>query len=268
MQGPQSTITTRSSLPQSTAINQNNSNNSSQPITSSPILNKAFTQPSFKFTVQAQNTPNITATSSQSIISLNQEPAQQSLRILEEKTVPSLKISTLQARPVVVSAGKPTILESKQKSGKSEIIWRVDASTLPTGWKTRTLFWTNREKHFYMSPEGKIMSSRKAVLEFMEQCGTYTEDEFEKVRRGVNKKRKKKTDNDQWVPGRRKQKKKSSSNNKTSGSNNPTCLVNDNNADDSFETSSTNDLDEDEDETSDDKEASIKPCTVRIEKFE
>jgi len=55
---------------------------------------------------------------------------------------------------------------------------------------------------------------------------------------------------------------------KTSGSNNPTCLVNDNNADDSFETSSTNDLDEDEDETSDDKEASIKPCTVRIEKFE
>merc|ERR1712039_436950 len=111
-----------------------------------------------------------------------------------------------------LSTGKPTILESKkeQKSTKgSEIVWKVCMQTLPSGWKTRTLYWTDREKHFYQDPEGKTFTSRKSVIAFMEACGTYSETDLNKVRKGMNKKRKRKMkNNDQWVPVRKKSKRK------------------------------------------------------------
>merc|ERR1719270_1543417 len=150
----------------------------------------------------------------------------------------------------------------------SEIVWKVCVQTLPVGWKTRTLYWTDREKHFYQSPEGKVFSSRKSVLEFMEQCGSYTDVDFEKVRKGIKKKRKK-NDNDQWVPVKKKQRKKPI---KTSVPN-QTNLVTEtetNEAEDEDEVIDSVDSssDDNEDNTSDEKQASIKPCTVRIAKLE
>ena len=96
----------------------------------------------------------------------------------------------------------------------------------------------------------------------MEQCGTYSEQDFEKVKKGINRKRRK--DNDQWVPLRKKQKKKSSKANIPGKDLN---LVMTDNTDDTFESSSTNDLEDNKDDTSDQQPASIKPCTVRIENF-
>ena len=196
-----------------------------------------------------------------SILNNTQSLPQRSLKILEEKSVPSsLKIT---ASSSSMTTGKPTILESKQKPARgNEIVWKVCLQSLPAGWKMRTLYWTNREKHFYLSPEGKIFPSRKAILEFMQSCGTYSEQDFEKVKKGINRKRRK--DNDQWVPLRKKQKKKSSK--ATIPGKDPNLVMSDE-TDDTLETASTNDVGENEDDTSDQQPASIKPCTVRIENF-
>ena len=203
---------------------------------SHPILTKAFAQATKRPTVLSTTSP-ITANNQvpTSIRIKTQSLPQQSLKILEEKSVPSsLKIT---ASSSSMTAGKPTILESKQKPSRgNEIVWKVCLQSLPAGWKMRTLYWTNREKHFYLSPDGKIFSSRKAIVEFMEQCGTYSEQDFEKVKKGINRKRRK--DNDQWVPLRKKQKKKSSKANIPGKDLN---LVMTDNTDDTFESSSTND---------------------------
>ena len=243
----------------SQVLPQNQNPIQSQPSHSSPILSKAFNKP---FNVKGSEGKESIVTPSSSIIINHQSPDSSQIKILEEKTVPTLKISCT-TRPV--SVGKPTILESKKPARGSEIVWRVCLQSLPAGWKTRTLYWTNREKHFFLSPEGKIFSSRKAVVEYMDQCGIYTEEDFEKVKKGINKKKKKKMDNDQWMPGKRKQRKRV----KPSGSNNSTSLVGDNNAaaeDESSESHNDNDEDFQED-TSDESKASIRPVRVRIEKF-
>ena len=196
------------------------------------------------------------------IIPLNSQPQPSSLKILEEKSLPTLSISPV---PKPITSGKPTILESKQKPEKTkpEIVWRVCLQTLPSGWKTRTLYWTDREKHFYLSPEGKIFSSRKSVMEFMQQCGTYTDNDFDKVRKGMNRKRKKKSDNDQWVPVKKKPRRKQ---NKSSATN---LVTTDKSSDDCPDESSINDIEVNSlDTPSDEQQASIKPCTVRIEKLE
>ena len=229
---------------------------------SHPILTKAFAQPTKRPAVLTQSSPmsannQVPATT---ILTNTQSLPQRSLKILEEKSVPSsLKIT---ASSSSMTTGKPTILESKQKPARgNEIVWKVCLQSLPAGWKMRTLYWTNREKHFYLSPEGKIFPSRKAILEFMQSCGTYSEQDYEKVKKGINRKRRK--DNDQWVPLRKKQKKKSSKARTEKDLN----LVMSDETDDTLETTSANDVEGNEDDTSDQQPASIKPCTVRIENF-
>ena len=226
---------------------------------SHPILTKAFTQPT-KRSVQNQSMPMTANNQSPTTIINSQTLPQQSLKILEEKSVTTtLKITTSSSS---MPAGKPTILESKQKPSRgSEIVWKVCLQSLPAGWKMRTLYWTNREKHFYLSPEGKIFPSRKAIVEYMQQCGTYSEQEFEKVKKGMSRKRKR-NNNDQWVPLRKKQKRKS---NKAKNPGKDQNLVMTNNDDDSLETSTSNDVKDIKNDTSDQQPASIKPCTVRIE---
>ena len=95
----------------------------------------------------------------------------------------------------------------------------------------------------------------------MQSCGTYSEQDYEKVKKGINRKRRK--DNDQWVPLRKKQKKKSSKARTEKDLN----LVMSDETDDTLETTSANDVEGNEDDTSDQQPASIKPCTVRIENF-
>ena len=280
---PQQIHQTSSLQINSANLNQNSSYHcQTQSQISNPILSKAFTQPMIKSSTavssQLQSLQPVTHVTikpgpSQVIPSANitnvlpSQPAQQSLKILEEKSLPSLRITPA---PRPMSTGKPTILESKQKTSRSsEIIWRIDQVTLPDGWKTRTLYWTDREKHFYLSPEGKIFSSRKSVLEFMQQCGTYSESDFEKVRKGMVRKKRKKMDNDQWVPVKKKQRKKLNKASATIA----TDLVTDKSSDESQDTPITSNNQSDTaseiaNTPSDEQQASIKPCTVRIEKLE
>merc|ERR1712029_605088 len=259
LQGPEISKPTFSSQ-----NNQSISSHVSQPscslTASSPILTRAFTQSSnYNLTITpAPASPSSSSPSPRSsnyptlnsiiVTSQQQQQPQQSLKILEEKTVPTLRITT-GANKTFPSTGKPTILESKQKPARgSEIIWKVCLQTLPVGWKTRTLYWTDREKHFYQSPEGKVFSSRKSVLEFMEQCETYSESDFDKVRKG------------------RKKPIKTSVSNQT----NLVTETETNEAEDEDEVIDSVDSssDDNEDNTSDEKQASIKPCTVRIAKLE
>ena len=192
---------------------------------------------------------------------------QQSVKILEEKHSQVSSSSNLKVK--IALTGKPTILESKSspapKQGRSnEIIWKVCPSSLPSGWKTRTLYWTDREKHFYQDPEGKTFTSRKSVIAFMEASGTYSETDLNKVRKGMNRKRKRKMRNsDQWVPVRKKSKRKAG---KAAKKNN---LVKEE-AEVEEEIVSVAEPEEAMEEPSDSKLASIKSvksCTVRIEKI-
>eukprot|EP00092_Neocalanus_flemingeri_P004097 GFUD01004409.1.p1 GENE.GFUD01004409.1~~GFUD01004409.1.p1 ORF type:complete len:1441 (+),score=264.42 GFUD01004409.1:78-4400(+) len=113
----------------------------------------------------------------------------------------------------VTLAGRPTILQAKQdkkptnspKPRTSDVGWKTCHSTLPVGWKTRTHFWSDREKHVFLSPEGKIFTSRKSVLACMELAGIYPQEDFDKVRKALHRKRKRKI-NSQWVPLKRKSK--------------------------------------------------------------
>merc|ERR1711879_294999 len=60
----------------------------------------------------------------------------------------------------IALTGKPTILESKSvsasKGRSNEIVWKVCPSTLPAGWKTRTLYWTDRESISIFPPREKF----------------------------------------------------------------------------------------------------------------
>lgn len=83
------------------------------------------------------------------------------------------------------------------------------------------VFWSEREKPLYLSPSGRTLTSRKAVLAAMEVIGGYSpvfenhihtfiidydqntiQDDYEKVKKAVGK-RKKKSSN-RWVPIKRK----------------------------------------------------------------
>jgi len=79
--------------------------------------------------------------------------------------------------------------------------------------------------------------------------------------KGINRKRKKKT-SDQWVPVKKRQKRQKKKQTKPNTASTQINLVTTKDDEESVDTSSTNDI---EDDTSDEKLASIKPCTVRIE---
>ena len=195
-------------------------------------------------------------------------PSKQSVKILEEK---HSQVSSSGLKVKIALTGKPTILESKSasapKQGRSnEIVWKVCPSSLPSGWKTRTLYWTDREKHFYLSPEGKIFTSRKSVVAFMEQCGSYSETDFDKVKKGMNKKRKRKMkNNDQWVPVRKKSKRKAKTS-AASSSVRKSNLVKEEKEEEILDDVAK--VEDTTEEPSDSKLASIKSCTVRIEKID
>ena len=189
---------------------------------------------------------------------------QQSVKILEEKHS-QVTSSSSSLKVKIALTGKPTILESKSspapKQGRSnEIIWKVCPSSLPSGWKTRTLYWTDREKHFYQDPEGKTFTSRKSVIAFMEASGSYSETDLNKVRKGINKKRKRKMkNNDQWVPVRKKSKRKAAKASAAKKNN----LVKEE-VEMEEEIVAVAEPEEAMEEPSDSKLASIKSCTVRI----
>merc|ERR1719397_1348348 len=66
----------------------------------------------------------------------------------------------------------------------------------------RIVFWSDREKPLFLTPSGKTLTSRKAVVAAMQLIGTYSQEDFEKVKKGSHKRKKK--PNNQWVPTKKK----------------------------------------------------------------
>merc|ERR1719471_2428415 len=131
--------------------------------------------------------------------------------------------SFLPGRPVVLeakqeaksikaskSAGKKedddsTRPKKRSRTKPSEITWKTCPS-LPDGWKTRIVFWSDREKPLFLTPSGKTLTSRKAVLAAMEAIGGYSQADFEKVKKSSHKRKKK--PHSQWVQTKKKGKRK------------------------------------------------------------
>ena len=112
--------------------------------------------------------------------------------------------------PQALAPGRPVVLQAKEPKvstggpGRaSEVPWKA-CSSLAKGWKTRTVFWSDREKTLYLSPAGRSLTSRKAVVTTMVAMGGYSQADLDKV---AGKKRKRKTSN-HWVPTRRKTRRK------------------------------------------------------------
>ena len=101
----------------------------------------------------------------------------------------------------------------------------------------------------------------------MEQCGTYSETDFDKVKKGMNRKRKRKMkNNDQWVPVRKKSKRKPTRSAAANSSVKKSNLVKEETEEDILDDVAKSE--EAMEEPSDSKLASIKSCTVRIEKLD
>ena len=66
--------------------------------------------------------------------------------------------------------------------------WIANHSSMPTGWKLRSRPRPTQEGQMYfvyMSPEGQVFHSRKAVLQHMEKTGGYSIEDINKVRRSA-----------------------------------------------------------------------------------
>merc|ERR1712088_348878 len=144
----------------------------------------------------------------------------------------------LPGRPVVLEAKQEAKTKTGNSAGKkeedggtrpkkrsrtkpSEITWKTCPS-LPEGWKTRIVFWSDREKPLFLTPSGKTLTSRKAVLAAMEAIGGYSQADFEKVKKSSHKRKKK--PHSQWVQTKKKGKRKQqgkSTNDKVKGTKRP-----------------------------------------------
>merc|ERR1719430_952266 len=67
--------------------------------------------------------------------------------------------------------------------------WKAGNSTLPSGWKIKRHEYANQTVYFYMSPKGEIIKSRRAVMDYMFEDGTYAEKDFYTVISGAKQRK-------------------------------------------------------------------------------
>jgi len=118
--------------------------------------------------------------------------------VLEAKQEAKTKTSNSAGKKEAENSARP---KKRSRTKPSEITWKTCPS-LPDGWKTRIVFWSDREKPLFLTPSGKTLTSRKAVIAAMQLIGTYSQEDFEKVKKGSHKRKKK--PNNQWVPTKKK----------------------------------------------------------------
>jgi len=67
--------------------------------------------------------------------------------------------------------------------------WKAGNSSLPAGWKIKRHEYANQTVYFYMSPKGEIIKSRRAVMDYMFEEGTYNEKDFSTVISGAKQRK-------------------------------------------------------------------------------
>merc|ERR1719410_1584505 len=67
--------------------------------------------------------------------------------------------------------------------------WKAGNSSLPAGWKIKRHEYANQTVYFYMSPKGEIIKSRRAVMDYMFEEGTYTDKDFNTVISGAKQRK-------------------------------------------------------------------------------
>merc|ERR1719187_2691284 len=67
--------------------------------------------------------------------------------------------------------------------------WKAGNSTLPSGWKIKRHEYANQTVYFYMSPKGEIIKSRRAVMDYMFEDGSYSEKDFLTVISGAKQRK-------------------------------------------------------------------------------
>jgi len=110
-----------------------------------------------------------------------------------------------QTKPSHDQIHAPDVIVPPRYSGGGETIgrgWKLGPN-LPKGWRMKTHFWGNREKHLFRSPEGKVFNSRKLAVEWVESAGILSPEDLERFRAGPRKRKRKEN---LWINGRRKSK--------------------------------------------------------------
>ena len=67
--------------------------------------------------------------------------------------------------------------------------WKTGNSTLPPNWKIKRHEYANQTVYFYMSPKGEIIKSRRAVMDYMFEDGSYSEKDFLTVISGAKQRK-------------------------------------------------------------------------------
>merc|ERR1719336_1713826 len=67
--------------------------------------------------------------------------------------------------------------------------WKTGNTTLPNAWKIKRHEYANQTVYFYMSPKGDIIKSRRAVIEYMFEDGSYAGKDFYTVISGAKQRK-------------------------------------------------------------------------------
>ena len=86
--------------------------------------------------------------------------------------------------PVQRAAAADNVVSSSALMG-----WKAGASSMPPGWRIKRHEYANQTVYFYMSPKGDIIKSRRGVIDYMLDDGSYAEKDFNIVIGGAKQRK-------------------------------------------------------------------------------
>lgn len=104
--------------------------------------------------------------------------------------IEKVKAQNAPSQPDKNSKKKPSAISRQDLSPCNPLIgWKTGNTTLPPGWKIKRHEYANQTVYFYMSPKGDIIKSRRAVMDYMFDDGSYSETDFNAVISGAKQRK-------------------------------------------------------------------------------
>jgi len=104
--------------------------------------------------------------------------------------IEKVKAQNAPSQPEKNSKKKPSAISRQDLSPCNPLIgWKTGNTTLPPNWKIKRHEYANQTVYFYMSPKGDIIKSRRAVMDYMFDDGSYSETDFNAVISGAKQRK-------------------------------------------------------------------------------
>lgn len=107
-----------------------------------------------------------------------------------QEEIEKVKAQNAPSQPEKNSKKKPSAISRQDLSPCNPLIgWKTGNQTLPPNWKIKRHEYANQTVYFYMSPKGDIIKSRRAVMDYMFDDGSYSETDFNSVISGAKQRK-------------------------------------------------------------------------------